>query len=198
MIRILPYDSNEQLTPHINAREIRCKCGKQHETHIDVDMLEKIENIINDIADFEGVKPSDVKIYISSGYRCRQHDINVGGNGSGAHTTGNAIDFEIIVNHKIYDNKIIAGLLQDYDFNGIGRIDENYIHGDTAPISMHGGKKWLGDETIPNGTSNSIINEPMTYWNFYGISKPCKKSESITIEMTVNGKKYKGVLTNEN
>lgn len=121
MIRVLTFDSTEQLISHINAREIRCKCGKQHDTHIDVDMLEKIENIINDIADFESVEPSGVKIYISSGFRCRQHDINVGGNGSGAHTTGNALDFKIIVNDKIYDNKIIAGLLQDYDFNGISK-----------------------------------------------------------------------------
>lgn len=194
MTRTLKYDSTEQLTRHINAREVRCKCGGTHDTIIDMQLLETIENVIDDIASFEGVSSDDVKIYISSGYRCRQHDINVGGNGSGTHTTGNALDFEIIVNHRVYDNKIIAALMQEHGFTGIGRIDNSYIHGDNAPISAHGGIKWLGDETVPGGTSGSIIKESDTYWRYYNIKRPAC-SDTLDMCITIEGRTYKGTLT---
>lgn len=47
----------------------------------------------------------------------------------------------------------------------------------------HGGKKWLGDETVKGGTSGSVINEPQTYWDYYGLKRSDYfKDEKISVE----------------
>ena len=67
------YDFNDstQLSPHFNIREFRCKCGKEHETLNSPELVEKLEKL------YEALDCS--KIIVTSGYRCEQHDKNVGG-----------------------------------------------------------------------------------------------------------------------
>lgn len=195
MITSIPYESNEQLTKHINAREIRCKCGKMHATLYDTDTLNKIEQLISAVADYYNATPENTHIFISSGYRCPDHDKAVGGNGKGVHTAGYALDFEMLVPGKGVDSRVIAALAKDIGFSGIGRISENYIHVDNAPVSMHGGRKWLGDETQPGGTSGSVITDNESYWAYYNIKPPAAKPKTLDMQITLDGITYAGTLT---
>lgn len=195
MITSIPYESNEQLTKHINAREIRCKCGKMHATLYDAETLNRIEKLICAVADYHNTTSENTHIYISSGYRCADHDKAVGGNGSGTHTAGYALDFRIAANAKIVDTRVIAALAKDIGFTGIGRIDSFYIHVDNAPLSMHGGRKWLGDETKPGGTSGSVISDSDSYWAYYNIKPPVPKLKTLDMQITLDGITYAGTLT---
>lgn len=195
MITSIPYESNEQLTKHINAREIRCKCGKMHATLYDTETLNKIEQLISAVADYHNTTSENTHIYISSGYRCPEHDKAVGGNGKGTHTAGYALDFRMSANANDVDNRVIAALAKDAGFTGIGIMHGNYIHVDNAPVSMHGGRKWLGDETKPGGTSGSVITDSGSYWEYYGIKPPAAKPKTLDMQITLDGVTYAGTLT---
>lgn len=172
-VYVLPYNSQQQLTKHINARELRCKCGGTHNITINTDLLDKQEKLISLI----GAK----YIYISSANRCKTHDKNVGGNGYGLHTTGKAIDAMYVDEFgKTIDPRAVAAAMQEIGFTGIGRINNQYIHGDVGTLAEHGGMKWLGDETVAGGTSGSVIREPNTYWSYYGL----KRSDYIKTAIT--------------
>ena len=177
-VYLLPYNSQEQLTEHINARELRCKCGGTHNITVNTDLLDKQEKLMTLI----GAE----HIYISSANRCKTHDVNVGGNGYGLHTTAKAIDAKYVdKSGKTIDPRVVAGAMQELGFTGIGRINNEYIHGDVGTLAEHGGMKWLGDEMVAGGTSGSVIREPNTYWNYYGLNRSdyIKTAVTETLEM---------------
>lgn len=169
----LPYNSDKQLSPHINAQELKCKCGGCHNITVDTELIDKAESLISNVAITQGADEKDVHINISSANRCKQHDINVGGSGWGMHVVGKAIDFQLTYKGNAIDSRLIACVAQEIGFNGIGRIPSvgDYIHCDVGTLAEHGGIKWLGDETAKGGTSGSVIYEPNTYWNYYGLDR---------------------------
>lgn len=71
------------LTEHFMASEFECKCGKCTEQQIDVDFLHKLE-----ASRLEYGNP----IFINSGFRCKDHNDNVGGHKNSQHLYGNAVD----------------------------------------------------------------------------------------------------------
>ena len=172
-VYVLPFNSKEQLSAHLNAQELRCRCGGTHNITVNTDLIDKIEKLISAIADIKGVPAEEVHINVSSANRCRTHDLNVGGAGYGMHTVGKAFDFQITYKNQPVDSKLIACLAQELGFTGIGRIPSvgDYIHCDVGTLGDHGGIKWLGDETVKGGTSGSVIYEPQTYWNYYGLKR---------------------------
>lgn len=184
-VYVLPFNSKEQLSAHLNAQELRCKCGGTHNITVNTNLIDKIEKLISVIADIKNVPTEEVHINVSSANRCKQHDINVGGSGWGMHVVGKAFDFQITYKGQPEDSKLIACLAQELGFTGIGRIPSvgDYIHCDVGTIAEHGGKKWLGDETVKGGTSGSVINEPQTYWDYYGLKRSDYfKDEKISLE----------------
>lgn len=184
-VYVLPFNSKKQLSAHLNAQELRCKCGGTHNITVNTDLIDKIEKLISVIADIKNVPAKEVHINVSSANRCKQHDINVGGSGWGMHVVGKAFDFQITYKGQPEDGKLIACLAQELGFTGIGRIPSvgDYIHCDVGTIAEHNGKKWLGDETVKGGTSGSVINEPQTYWNYYGLKRSDYfKDEKISLE----------------
>ena len=170
-IYTLPYNSRNQLSQHINAQELRCKCGGTHSITVNTDLIDRIEKLLGIVADAYKVNVKDVHINISSANRCKQHDINVGGSGWGMHVVGKAFDFNVTVNGSAVNSMVLACIAQEIGFTGIGRITGDYIHCDVGTLAEHGGRKWLGDETVKGGTSGSVITEPRTYWQYYGISR---------------------------
>lgn len=198
----LPYDSKEQLSPHLNAQELRCKCGGTHNITINTDLIDKIEKLISTIATIKGVSADEVHINVSSANRCKTHDINVGGSGWGMHTLGKAMDFQITCDTQAIDARLIACIAQEIGFTGIGRITSSYIHCDIGTLENHGGMKWLGDEMVKGGTSGSIIREPQTYWNYYGFKRsdyikeePLKETDpSKQLQVILNNKGAKLVV----
>lgn len=184
-VYVLPFNSKEQLSAHLNAQELRCKCGGTHNITVNTDLIDKIEKLISVIANIKNVPAEEVHINVSSANRCKQHDINVGGSGWGMHVVGKAFDFQITYKGQPEDSKLIACLAQELGFTGIGRIPSvgDYIHCDVGTIAEHYGKKWLGDETVKGGTSGSVINEPQTYWDYYGLKRSDYfKDEKISLE----------------
>lgn len=183
-VRALAYNSTEQLTKHINAKELRCKCGGTHNITVNTDLLDKEEKLM----ELMGAE----HIYISSANRCKIHDKNVGGSGYGMHTLGKAIDAMYTdANGKTIDPRVVAACMQEVGFTGIGRITNQFIHGDVGTLAEHGGSKWLGDEMVVGGTSGSVIKEPKTYWEYYGL----KRSDYIkTVEVDSVEKRLQKVL----
>ncbi len=84
MIKKYEFSDTTQLSPHFNAKEFRCKCGKEHDFEVNEKLVENLEKL------YETLNCS--KIIVTSGYRCTAHDKNVGGNGTGLHTKRNAAD----------------------------------------------------------------------------------------------------------
>lgn len=179
----LPYNSTQQISKHINAQELRCKCGGTHSITVNTDLIDKTEKLLSTVATINNVSEDDVHIYISSANRCKKHDINVGGSGWGMHTLGKALDLMVKCNGKDIDARLIACIAQEIGFTGIGRITATYIHCDVGTLAEHGGIKWLGDEMVKGGTSGSVIREPNTYWNYYGIDRnKYFKTEELSLE----------------
>ena len=147
--------------------------------------------MISTIATIKDVSADEVHINVSSANRCRVHDVNVGGSGWGMHTLGKAMDFQITCANQAIDARLIACIAQEIGFTGIGRITSSYIHCDVGTLGEHGSIKWLGDEMVKGGTSGSIIHEPQTYWDYYGL----KRSDYFKTEVPTEGSLEKQLQT---
>lgn len=147
--------STEQITPHFNVQEFKCKCGKTHDTLISEELTEKLEKLRDSL--------NCSKIIITSGYRCPSHDKNVGGTGSGQHTKGTAADFVCYgKDGKAISSKLVCCKAQDLGFTGIANITENYdcTHGDVRSSG-----KWYGNEVYGAG------NVTDDFYSYFGIQK---------------------------
>ena len=142
MSKTYEYSDNTQLSPHFNVKEFRCKCGKEHETLISDELIEKLEKL------YAALNCS--QIIVTSGYRCEQHDKNVGGNGRGQHTLGNAADICCYgQDGQPISSKIVCCKAQDIGFKGIANITAAYQY---THVDVRTGKKWYGDEVHGNSS----------------------------------------------
>lgn len=186
-MKVISYNSSEQLSEHFNAREFRCKCGREHNFHIDENLVSKLEMLYSKL---QNSKWGCSKIIVTSGYRCTDHDKAVGGSGTGQHTKGYASDIICYEsNGNPIPSHVICCIAQDCGFAGIGKIDGTATHVDTR---MFGG--WKGDETLPNGagTNYSVTTDYYDYFSMdkkkvYGDGdittnpKPVKQESDVTI-----------------
>lgn len=181
MIKIYSNGESTQLSKHFNVREFRCKCGKIHDIKIDSDLIDKLERLFD--------KLNCSKIIVNSGYRCENHDKNVGGNGKGQHTKGTASD---IVCYDKSDNIIpstkVCCVAQDVGFNGIANIDSSYT---ATHVDTRTNGKWYGDESVEGGTTSSVCTD---FYQHFGIKKEtAKRTKDVTL--SVDGVTYSGKLT---
>ena len=155
MVKTYKYDDKTQLTPHFNVQEFRCKCGRNHDTLLSEELVNKLEEIY--------AKLNCSKIIISSGYRCIAHDKAVGGSGGGYHTKGMAADY-CCYDQKgnIISTKIVSCVAQDLGLGGIANINQSYtyIHSDVRT-----GYRWFGNEIINYNTVTS------DFYKYYGLTK---------------------------
>lgn len=177
MIKTFNYEDDIKLSKNLSSREFRCKCGTPHTYRVDTDLVVKLQSLV-DIFNAD-------KIIINSGYRCPNHDRNVGGNGNGRHTKGEAADFILYRGSSPINTKQVACKMQDIGFNGIGNIDKSYtaIHGDVRV-----GYKWYGDEAVPGGTNSNVTSD------FYAYYKIDKSSNLIKKLQTALNKNYNANL----
>ena len=179
MMMTYKHNNNERLTSHFSVGEFRCKCGKSHDIKIDGELVEKLEELYN-LLDCS-------KIIVNSGYRCPDHDKNVGGSGGGMHTNGQAADIVCYDKEgKIFPAGVVCCAAQEIGFSGIANIDSTYtaVHVDTRS-----GNKWYGDEAVPGGTSASVCTD---FYKYYGLDKAENDVKTGTIE--IDGVKYKYTL----
>lgn len=183
MIRNYKSTDKAQLTDHFNVSEFRCKCGGNHDTLLDDELVQKLEQL------YKALGCS--KIIVNSGYRCASHDKNVGGNGSGQHTKGTAADIVCYDRSgKKISSKIVSCAAQDTGFSGIANIDSTYT---ATHVDVRTGVKWYGDETVT--TAYSVTDDFYKHYTLgkedvYGIKK-----RTADVSIVINGVKYSGVLS---
>lgn len=149
------YNNSTQLSPHFNANEFRCSCGKIHETLISSELIEKLEALYTTL--------NCSKIIVTSGYRCPDHDKAVGGTSSGQHTKGTAADVCCYgQDGQPISSKTVCCKAQDLGFGGIANITAAYQY---THLDVRTGYRWLGDETKGNGT----VTED--FYKYFGIKK---------------------------
>lgn len=155
MIKKYEFGDTTQLSPHFNVKEFRCKCGKEHEFEVNEKLVENLEKL------YEALNCS--KIIVTSGYRCTAHDKNVGGNGTGQHTKGNAADICCYgQDGQPISSKTVCCKAQDIGFGGIANIDTSYQY---THVDVRTGSKWYGDETKGNSSVTS------DFYQYFGIHK---------------------------
>lgn len=138
----------KQVSEHFNSAEFMCPHCKQ--IKIDENLIYKMEHI------FARLNAS--KCIISSGYRCPEYDIQIGGF-AGRHSEGLAADCVYYDNEgEIIPSKIVICVAYDLrELNGIADIDGNYVHLDNRVNNTY-----YGDETRGN---SSYWSNPYTYFN---------------------------------
>lgn len=86
MIKIIPKGSNIQLSKHIHSKEIDCRCDDElcNWTLYSPHLFELFEQL--------RAKLGDNIIRINSGFRCINHNLDVGGKRLSRHQVGLALD----------------------------------------------------------------------------------------------------------
>ncbi len=180
------YTDKTQITSHFNVSEFKCKCGDSHDTLLDIELVDKLEQLRKVL--------NCSKIIVNSGYRCYNHDKNVGGNGYGQHTKGTAADIVCYdKDGKIISSKIVCCVAQDLGFGGIANIDSTYT---ATHVDIRSGLKWYGDETVTTAysvTDDFYKHYKLSKTDVYGSSVTVKKTKAITL--TIDGLTYEGTLT---
>lgn len=151
MIKTYKYNDKSQIAPHFHVYEFKCKCGKMHNTKIDINLVELLEKLRS--------KLNAKACNVYSGFRCPAHNRAVGGGTNGSHTYGYAADVWFKgQNGKPIPSDKVAILLEDLGHKyGIGwrcgrsSISTGRIHIDTRP------RKWYGDEYYSNSKSISSL-----------------------------------------
>ena len=165
------------LTNHFSDYEFKCKCGCDGLLLSDV-LYKNLEKL------FTALNCS--KIIVNSGYRCKKHDIAVGGTGVGQHVNGKAADIMCYdKDGKIIPAPVVCAVAVRF-FNGVSRIDKQNTscHVDVAD------RIWYGDETVT--TERSITNDFTKYFNLSAadIAKYTggETKTEHTIEIIIDGK----------
>jgi len=116
--------NNFRLTENFNLREFQCQhCGVVMIDDRLVELLQKMRDRLG--------KP----IIVTSGYRCPEHDKEVGGTGDSFHTRGLAADIYC----PGFPLDALRDLADAIGFNGIGINYKNlHVHVDLGPR-----RKWI-------------------------------------------------------
>ena len=149
-----------KISEHFHSSEFKCEhCGK---IYIDRNLVEKLEHI------FDKLEAS--KCIISSGYRCREYDIQIGGF-AGKHSEGLAADcvYYDKEGQIIPAGRVICTAYDLGELKGIANIDGAYVHLDNRSSGTY-----YGDETKGN---NSCWTDPYAY---FGIPR---KNDKTTLEL---------------
>lgn len=140
-----------KISEHFHSTEFMCQhCGG---IKIERELVEKMEHIFT--------KLNASKCIISSGYRCPNYDIQIGGF-VGRHAEGLAADCVYYdENGSIIPAKIVCCVAYDLgELNGIANIDGNYVHLDNRKNGTY-----RGDEARGN---SSYWTNPYSY---FGVSR---------------------------
>lgn len=167
MVRTYAYSDSVQITEHFNSIEFRCFDGKPHDYKVDDTLVQNLEQLFTVIPELFDIKVS--KIIVTSGYRCSEHDVTVGGYGSGPHVSGLAADVCCYdENDAPISSKIVSCAAQEIGFIGIANITTAYIytHLDMKPRAQ----RWLGNEVYT--TAYSVTND---FWAYYGLTRKTNK-----------------------
>ena len=125
------------LSKHFDKSEFRCQCGCGGENP-SAKLIERLEQLF-DLMDAKS-------IIITSGYRCPNYSVSIGGYRNDAHTCNIAAD--VIVNKQgggAYTSEDIAEAAERIGFGGIGLMS-GACHLDNRDSEPYVNNHWFGDE----------------------------------------------------
>lgn len=156
-----------KLSEHFDSGEFVCNCGIEHTMY--AELISKLEKLFTAIG-------ADA-IMITSGFRCPDCSVKVGGTKTDAHTRGIASDI-IVRKGSIYvDSETVAECAEKVGFTGIGIIDAHAVHVDVRNAHNYVNSHWFGDERTGNDNIKTFIRN---------VSR-----ETFSTIIALNGKKYK-------
>ena len=132
---LIKFQKNDttQLSPHFTAKEFACSCNNCTDNFIDDVLLEKLEQ----------VRVALGPLKINSGYRCPQHNKDIGGAASSSHMAGLAADIQPIPLNTDDLDKLYEKCVEVFDNIGDGR-PKKFVHVDVRPAKANGVKrKWV-------------------------------------------------------
>jgi len=114
---IFTKDENIKLSDNFSSKEFKCNCSNSSckEQKISVLLIEKLQKVRKKLGQ---------SIKITSGYRCEQHNIDIGGAKQSQHINGNAADI------KCNDMDKLDTLCNE-EFMSIGDDKPVFLHVDT-------------------------------------------------------------------
>jgi len=170
-VKDFKYNANIQLTKNFNSNEFQCQGkGHKHNTKIDVELVKELQEFMN----INGY----TKAVISSGYRCKEHNKEVGGSSGSNHVKGKAVDICFYKGDKKVLAKEVCCKAQDFGFKGIAYIDTYHVHLDNRSIGKYRGDERKGySNNVPNGDFYTYFKIP--YYNFERILKKGCKGEDV-------------------
>lgn len=129
-----------KLSAHFDSSEFRCNCGK--EAPVSSLLIRRLE---------EMHEKMDAKaIYVTSGYRCPNCSVKVGGFRNDAHTKGMAADIKVQKQDgSYYSAEDIAEMAERVGFGGIGLMN-GATHVDTRDTEPYSNNHWFGSEVTGN------------------------------------------------
>lgn len=147
MVKKYKYNSHALLSKHFTAQDFRCKGKNKDGTIHTHDIL--IDTALIDLLEKLYTKLGAEEVHITSGYRCKEHDIKVGGSGTGSHTEGKAGDVYYIKDKKRIPSAFICVTLEDMkDYYGIGyRCGGTLNVKGTTHIDVRH-RQWYGNEAV--------------------------------------------------
>lgn len=172
-----------RLTEHFDSDEFKCPCCGI--SNPDKELTDKLETLFKEL--------NAGKIIVTSGYRCSQHSVKVGGYANDAHTKHIAAD--IIAYRKSgvpIPSAVTAYAAEKVGFSGIGIIDDTAVHVDTRNADNYVNSHWFGDERTGNDYIKTFADYP---------ENKVDKSESdrkvIEAILDIEGHKYSGLLSED-
>lgn len=142
-----------KITEHFDSKEFACPCCGRDD--INKELVERLERLFAAIG-------AD-KIIISSGIRCPDYSVSVGGYRNDMHVNKGAADLVVYKDGKPMSSFAVAAIAEDLGlFNGIGVIDEAYIHLDIRGIIPYSNNHWFGSEQT--GANYSTFKSYLPDW----------------------------------
>ena len=148
-----------KITTHFNSKEFACPCcGKDD---INKEFVERLEKL------FAACQASC--IIISSGIRCPDYSVSVGGYRNDMHVNKGAADLIVYRNGsnggrgEPMSSFAVCAIAEDLGlFNGIAVIDEAYVHLDIRGIIPYSNSKWFGNEAT--GENYTTFKSYLPQW----------------------------------
>lgn len=137
-----------KLSAHFDKDEFKCGCGCNGHNPSPklIEMLEKLHDLMGANA-----------IVISSGYRCPSYSVKIGGYKNDAHTANIAADLCVYgPSGNLYSSADVAEAAERVGFEGIGIIDDTYVHLDTRGYDSYLNSHWFGSERTGNDNISSF------------------------------------------
>ena len=122
-MQMLNSTNNIKIAKYFNLSEFACPCCNLIMLH--PNLFAKLVELRNNL---------EIPVYVTSGYRCFEHNQKVGGVVNSYHCIGLAADI------KVKDINLIEllGYAEEIDFNGIGFYEKkNFLHLDVRPTKRN-------------------------------------------------------------